>query len=45
MCNYDDQLIILAQAYRYKLYLAGQAYIPYQDLGRYEKSFKQIYGV
>lgn len=44
MYNYDDKLIIIAQANRYKLYLAGHAYIPYQNLGRYEKSFNLIYG-
>ena len=42
--DYDDKLIIIAQANRYKLYLAGHAYIPYQNLSRYEKSFNLVYG-
>ena len=42
MYDYDDNII--AQANRYKLYMSGHAYIPYQDLGRYEKSFNLIYG-
>ena len=44
MYDYDDKLIIIAQANRYKLYLAGHTYIPYQNLSRYEKSFNLIYG-
>lgn len=44
MYNYDDKLIIIAQADRYRLYMAGHAYIPYQDLTRYEKSFNLVYG-
>ena len=44
MYDYNDKLIIIAQANRYKLYMGGHAYIPYQDLGRYEKSFNLIYG-
>ena len=42
--DYGDKLIIIAQANRYKLYLAGHAYIPYQNLVKYEKSFNLIYG-
>lgn len=37
--------IMKAQADRYRLYMSGHAYIPYQDLCKYEKSFNQIYGV
>ena len=44
MYDYGDKLIIIAQANRYKLYLAGHAYIPYQNLSRYQKSFNLIYG-
>ena len=42
-CDYGDKLIIIAQANRYRLYLAGHAYIPYQNLSRYKKSFNLIY--
>ena len=35
--------VIIAQAERYRQYMQGWAYIPLQDLPRYEKSFKQIY--
>jgi len=41
--DYDDKLIIIAQANRYKLYLTGLAYIPYKNLSRYKKSFNLIY--
>ena len=40
MCNNS---ITIAQADRYRLYMSGHAYIPYQDLTRYEKSFNLIY--
>ncbi len=42
--DYTDKFIIIAQANRYRLYMSGHAYIPYQDLVRYEKSFNLIYG-
>ncbi len=42
--DYDDKLIIIAQANRYRLYMSGHAYIPYQNLSKYEKSFNLIYG-
>ncbi len=42
--DYNDKLIIIAQANKYKLYLAGHAYIPYQNLSRYEKSYNLVYG-
>ena len=28
----------------YKLYLNGFAYIPLQDIGRYQKAYEQVYG-
>ena len=42
--DYDDKLIIIAQANRYRLYMSGHAYMPYQNLSRYEKSFNLVYG-
>ena len=27
---------------RYRLYILGWAYIPYQDLPRYEKAYKKV---
>lgn len=39
-----DNSITIAQADRYRLYMSGNAYIPCQDLRRYEKSFNLIYG-
>lgn len=32
------------KAERYKQYLAGNAYIPLQDMAIYEKAYKLIYG-
>ena len=29
-------------AERYKLYLSGLAYIPYQDLAKYEKAYEKV---
>jgi len=40
--TYDE--VLIAQANRYRLYMSGHAYIPYQNLSRYEKSFNLIYG-
>ena len=34
--------IDLKMAERYKLYLLGWAYIPYQDLAKYEKAYKKV---
>lgn len=31
----------LKMAERYKLYLSGFAYIPYQDLAKYEKAYEK----
>ena len=42
--DYNDKLIIIAQANRYRLYMSGYAYIPYQNLSKYEKSFNLIFG-
>ena len=38
------QAYITAQAERYKQYVNGNAYIPPQDMGRYEQVFHIIYG-
>ena len=35
----------VAQAKIYKMYLRGEAYIPYQDLARYERSYEKVYGL
>lgn len=35
--------ITMNLAKRYKEYLAGYAYIPYQDLPKYEKAFDEVY--
>ena len=45
MDNFNDPLFSekLAMAKRYREYLLGHAYIPYQDLGKYGKSFNEIY--
>lgn len=32
----------LKMAERYRLYLLGWAYIPYQDLAKYEKAYKKV---
>lgn len=32
----------IARADRYREYCCGFAYIPYQDLPRYEKAFKKV---
>ena len=37
--------ILQEQAYRYRLYLLGWAYIPYQDLHKYKNSYKLVYNV
>ena len=34
--------IDLKMAERYRLYLLGWAYIPYQDLAKYEKVYKKV---
>ena len=34
--------IDLKMAERYRLYLLGCAYIPYQDLAKYEKAYKKV---
>lgn len=34
--------IDLKMAERYRLYLLGWAYIPYQDLAKYEKAYKKV---
>ncbi len=34
----------IARAEVYKQYIQGWAYIPLQDLSKYEKAFKAIYG-
>ena len=34
--------IDLKIAERYRLYLLGWAYIPYQDLAKYEKAYKKV---
>lgn len=34
----------VAQAERYKMWLREEAYIPYQDLAKYERSYKKVYG-
>ena len=34
--------IDLKMAERYRLYLLGWAYIPYQDLTKYEKAYKKV---
>jgi hypothetical protein len=33
----------MAMAKRYKEWILGWAYIPIQDLGRYEKAYKEVY--
>lgn len=32
----------LKMSERYRLYLSGFAYIPYQDLAKYEKAYKKV---
>lgn len=32
----------LKMAHRYKLYLSGFAYIPCQDLAKYEKAYRKV---
>lgn len=34
--------IDLKMAERYRLYLLNWAYIPYQDLAKYEKAYKKV---
>lgn len=36
-------MIYKEMAERYRQYMQGWAYIPFQDLGKYEKAFKQVY--
>lgn len=38
------QKYIIAQAERYKQYMLGWAYIPPQDMARYEQAYRIIYG-
>ena len=46
MDKFNDPLFAekLEMAKRYRQYLLGNAYIPYQDLAKYEKAHKAIYG-
>ena len=40
----NDGNIVACLAERYKEYLGGLAYIPLQDLPKYEKAYKKVYG-
>lgn len=40
----EDMYDALPKAQRYREYLNGYAYIPLQDLSKYEKAYKLIYG-
>lgn len=39
----ETMTMIMNMAKRYRLYLLGLAYIPYQDLPRYERAYKEWY--
>ena len=43
MKQINDMCNALHKAKRYKEYLSGYAYIPYQDLAIYERAYKLIY--
>ena len=34
----------MAMAEKYKMWVQGWTYIPLQDLSKYEKAYKEIYG-
>ena len=38
------QAYMVAQAERYKQHLCGYAYIPPQDIVRYERAYRLVYG-
>lgn len=40
----QEQSVLVAQAETYKQYIQGHAYIPQQDLVKYEKAYNTIYG-
>ena len=41
--NQEQDIQKLEMAQRYRQHLLGHAYIPLQDLPKYEKAFKEIY--